>query len=94
MQDALAEEGWRGKGIVVANVRLKDPPDKRADLVGSNALTFARNIGVCIVTTSQLFEALRQEQSGTLDRDAFWQELFDTDGLVSLPGPKANPAQS
>jgi hypothetical protein len=88
MQDALAEEGWQGKGILVANAKLRDPPADRVDLVGPNALTYARNIQVCIVTTGQLYEALRQDQNGSLDRDALWQTVFETEGLAALPEPK------
>jgi hypothetical protein len=81
---AIAEEGWNGKGLLFANLKLEEPPDQRLDLVAPNALAFAQRVGIAIVTTAQVHEALRELETGTFDSEAFWDTLFSTNGSVAL----------
>lgn len=85
MRTAMADEAWDGKGILIANLRLNEPPGDRSDVVAPNALAFAQRVGISILTTSQLYEAIRLDQEGALDREAFWSAIFDASGLVFLP---------
>jgi hypothetical protein len=87
MRTAIAE-GWDGKGMIVANLKLSDAPPVRSDLVAPNAVAFAERVGICILTTPQLFEALRRQQDGELDAKSFWDVAFATSGLAALPDPK------
>ncbi len=90
MRTAIAEEGWSGKGIVVANLKLEEPPDARADLIAPNAQKFAERVDIAILTTGQVFEAISELQRGDFDRDAFWDAVFGSAGLIeSLPGPSS-----
>jgi len=66
IRSALAEEEWSGKGLLVGNLKLDAYPLVRDDVVAPNALTFARNAEICILTTSQLFRALDDLQRGDL----------------------------
>ena len=83
----MADEGWDGKGIIVANLKLGQPPRERSDLVAPNALAFAETVGICIVTTPELYEALRKHQAGALKADAFWDALAAARGVTALPVP-------
>jgi hypothetical protein len=88
MWTALDEEGWEGKGIVVANLKLGERPDQRQDLIAPNAKKFAESSEMAVLTSTQLHEALRRDQLGELDRDAFWNAIFRASGQVDLPEPK------
>jgi hypothetical protein len=85
MRTAIAEESWTGKGLLCANLKLEEPPDERSDLVAPNALAFAERVGIAIVTTSQLHEALREHETEGFDSKAFWDSLQSVSGLVGLP---------
>lgn len=85
MADALAAEEWSGKGVILANTQLDRPPHERNDFIASNALKFARNLGICVVPTPQLFQALHDLQAGRLDQTSFWDAVFGTAGVTSLP---------
>ncbi len=82
--DAMSE-GWEGKTILVANAHRDVAPDARPGSTADNAARFAERTGAAIVTTVQIYEALRQQQIGDYDAAGFWDALFDADGLVQLP---------
>ncbi len=86
IRSALAEEEWSGKGLLVGNLKLDAYPLVRDDVVAPNALTFARNAEICILTTSQLFRALDDLQRGDLGLAGFWESVFESSGLSPLPG--------
>ena len=84
MRTAMAEEGWSGKGDPSRQPQIiEEPADERRDLVAPNALAFARRIGVAVLTTTQLHEALRQRQESRFDESSFWDSIFAADGLVA-----------
>lgn len=88
MRTAIADEGWSGKGIVVANLKLEEPADERVDLIAPNALAFAEKVDIAILTTGQVFEAISELQREVFDSDAFWDAVFRAAGLVEgLSGP-------
>ena len=43
-----------------------------------------------VLTTAQLFEALRRKQEGSFDPETFWSAVFAANGVVELPGEKAS----
>jgi hypothetical protein len=65
--EAKAVEGAEYKPLILGNPQCDTPPGERAAPLAPNALTYARNGGVALVTTMQLFEALRQKQLGSFD---------------------------
>jgi hypothetical protein len=85
VSDAIAEEGWEGKGLLVANTYCGDPIGKRGEPFPPNCVGAAERFGQCLMTTTQLFRALCSHQCGELDVDAFWNILFDTNGVCPLP---------
>ena len=84
VRDAVANESWHSKGILIANLQCDTEPKKRKDIVPSNCLEAARNFGICIVTTTQLFQALVEQQKGKLDSRRFWDAVFATNGMCVL----------
>jgi hypothetical protein len=87
---AFFDEGWEGKGVIIANLKLDQPPVERTELYGSEALAAAERSGIAILTTSQLYEALRQNELSTLDSSAFWDEVLTASGPCSLPTVQPN----
>lgn len=82
---AIENEGWDGKGVLVANLKLEENPTDRTDLIAPNAERFAKEQHIAILTTTQLYEAVRQRQRNSLDESLFWEKIFQADGLVDLP---------
>ena len=54
--------------------RLDDPSEREQPFHGKIE-TFARDRGLALCTTVDLFEAVVADQEGKLDRDLFWQAL-------------------
>lgn len=86
VRDAIAEEDWDGKGVLVASGWVDVQPEERAEQFASNAIRTAERFGLALVSTDQVFSALQRDQEGDLDRERFWDAIMTTDGRVSLPG--------
>jgi hypothetical protein len=87
---ARLKDGVEYKPLIVGDPYCDRPLEERRDVLGPNAATYARNGGVRIITTAQLFEALRQKQSGTFDAGRFWETVFAASGDVRLDQPIAD----
>lgn len=85
VQDAVVEENWEGKGMLIANLDLDNPPDQRGEVFPSNCVQAAQRTNICLMTTTQLFNALCSHQRNELDIAVFWDTIFDTNGLCPLP---------
>jgi hypothetical protein len=82
--DAISE-GWEGKTVLIANTHRAMAPGERPEAIADSAKKFAERTGAAILTTPQIYEALRQQQIGDYDSGRFWDAVFETDGLVDLP---------
>lgn len=91
--DAKLRDGVAYKPLIVANPYCNTKLEDRGEPLTGNAKSYAENGEVALLTTSQLFEAVRRYQLGELDVDAFWSEVFQAKGVVDLPGP-ATPARA
>lgn len=85
--DAKLRDGLEYKPIIVGNPSCDKPLGQRSEILAPNGATYARNGGVAVVTTAQLFEAICQQQSGTFDEARFWQTIFQTTGVAELDEP-------
>ena len=85
VRNAIANESWHSKGIMIANLQCNKAPDKRKNTIPRNSLEAAENFDIIILTTTQLFHALVMDQNGTLDRNFFWDQVFSSKGICSLP---------
>lgn len=85
VSDAVANEGWDGKGLLIANLFNNEPPSERRDIFPRNAVQTAERFDQCLMTTTQLFRALRSNQRGALDVQEFWDAIFGTVGICTLP---------
>jgi len=88
--DAIVEEDWQGKGILVANTYCGIPPGQREDPFPDNCVRTAERVGLCLMTSTQLFRALCAHQCGKLNVAEFWNNVFNTDGVCSLPELEAD----
>jgi hypothetical protein len=86
VSDARIEDGWDSKGIFIADAFCDTRIEDRGDAFPPNVVEAAERSDICLLTTPQLFEALTQEQAGELDRQAFWDSIFETSGVCPLPG--------
>ncbi|MGD2165641.1 MAG: hypothetical protein PVH50_08930 [Anaerolineae bacterium] len=86
VDDAEAYRDWRSKGLLVANLWCSDPPNQRERLVPRRQARTAKGWNQCVLTTAQLFRALGDHQRGELDFTGFWNSVFETNGVSSLPG--------
>src|SRR5262249_2368350 len=84
VNDAMAEEDWQGKGILVANLYCGFPPGQREPPFPDNCVTAAKRFGICLLTTTQLFRACCEYQEQKLDVTAFWETIFNCGGLCSF----------
>jgi hypothetical protein len=87
--DAKMRDGQDYKPLILGNAYCDKPLSERGDVLAPNGANYARNGGVAVVTTSQVFEALRQKQAGTFDEQRFWTTIFETSGAVGLDEPQS-----
>jgi hypothetical protein len=87
--DAKLRDGVEYKPLIVGNPHCDKPLEERGEVLAPNAARYASNGGVAVVTTSQVFEALRQKQAGAFDEAHFWKTVFDTNGVAELDEPRA-----
>ena len=83
--DRITYEGEESKGILVGNLNRDQAPSNRGEVLPPNCIDAARNLGISIVSTTQLFVALTSYQEGKLNTTAFWDALFGANGAVDLP---------
>lgn len=81
------DPGTDFKGLFVANAHRDAPVDERSESYDINAAKLASRWGLALITTTQLFQALRNDQKGELDREAFWDAVFDANGIVTVDDP-------
>jgi hypothetical protein len=85
VRDALLLENWESKGILIGNAYCGKPPEQRDLPFPTNCNDAAKVINQCLLTTTQLFNALCLNQNDKLDVADFWDAIFQADGLCSLP---------
>lgn len=83
--DAKGRDGVDYKPLIVGNPHCDTSPPERGDPMAPNALDYARNSGVAVLTTVQVYKALRQRQEGSFNEETFWKSVFTADGLVEWP---------
>lgn len=83
--DAIADEGWEGKGILVVNAFADEPVENRGDPFPANSLKAAQRFDQSLLTSVQLFAALVSQQMGQFDPRPFWDAVFNAVGVVTIP---------
>lgn len=83
--DAKGRDGVDYTPLIVGNAYCETPPSQRGEPLAPNALEYARNSGVVVLTTVQVYEALRQHQEGNFDEAAFWKAVFSARATVQWP---------
>lgn len=84
------DPNWQGKGILIGNPESSHPPTERSGGFDSNAVGLSSRWGISLMTSAQLFEALRRLQKKELMQHQLWERIFQADGLAeplnSCPG--------
>ncbi len=86
VRSKLAEEdAVAPKGVLIANLFCSNPPGRRGVVFPDNCVRAAQRLEICLVTTTQLFNALLLHQQGILDVERFWNAVYNTNGVCLLP---------
>ena len=85
--EAKLRDGITYKPLIIANPHCETRLEERGEPLTGNARSYAENGEVGLLTTAQLYEALRQHQLGELDINAFWNSVFNAVGIADLPNP-------
>jgi hypothetical protein len=85
MDNAYHNEGWEGKGILVANIYNSEDPEARAEPYADNCVRAAECYHQCLITSKQLFDTIKATQEGRADLERFWNSVFETDGVWRSP---------
>jgi hypothetical protein len=88
--DVKLAAGVEHKPLLIGNPHCETAPTERGEPLGPNGRAYAENGGVAVLSTVQLFEALRRKQEGSFDPETFWSAVFAANGVVELPGEKAS----
>ena len=71
------------KGLLIGNAFNATPLDERVDDAFTVACVLhARREGHCLITTTQLLDALRELQGGTFDSARWWGAVENASGLL------------
>jgi len=84
-RDAIAQEDYDSKGFLISNAYCTKEPSKRSSPFPDDCIRSSKQFGLCLLTTSQLFQAICLKQRGELNVQSFWDSVFSTDGLCDLP---------
>lgn len=85
MKELGVQRNGHGKGILIVNTDYDMPPDERDEPFPPNCIRAAQYLGYCLMTTTQLFQAIASHQQQQLDISMFWQLVFGAKGVCSLP---------
>jgi hypothetical protein len=85
VEDAIHEDDWESKGLLIANLHREIAPGHRVDPFPDNCIRAAERYGYCLMTTTQLYRALADHQRGELDLNEFWDTTYKTSGVCPLP---------
>jgi len=85
VDDIIHKEGKQTKGILVMNAYCNMPPSDRKTAFEDNCVKFAEQRDFCLLTSTQLFNALLLFQEEKLDITQFWDCLYHAKGMCSLP---------
>jgi hypothetical protein len=86
--DAIADEDWIGKPILIVNAHASTPVGQRSAAIEGQTLRTVERFGCAVLTTSQLYQALHDDQQGALNRSEFWDAVLSADGVIDLPEPE------
>jgi hypothetical protein len=78
---ALANLMFRVKGLLVVNHHAAVAENKRARIIASNALSFAKANHLAVITWQTLLNVAESAKTGIIDPLNFWCQLFETDGV-------------
>ena len=85
---ASPHEGRRAYGLIVVNGYREQAPDERPQQYAESLRVAAESMRYCVVTATDLFDALRDKLEGRGDADAFLQQLIATEGVFRPARPK------
>ena len=74
-------EQRRYKGLFVGNADIGTRPERRKSPFSAGFASHAELHSFAAITSTDLFRVLQENRAGALDRETFWRELFETDGV-------------
>jgi hypothetical protein len=75
VKQAILNENWQGRALLIGNYNLDLPPASRPDPVSTNEAIALRRFGFCLLTTFQLFSTLKEHEETVLNLKTFWTNI-------------------
>ena len=88
MEGKIAKDKRRAFGLIVVNGYNQTPPEERGAQFSNSLRIAAESMRYCIVTATDLFDAVRAQLEGAGDGKAFLKRLVETEGVYTLPEPE------
>lgn len=86
VRDALYSDDPKDrKGILIANMYCNVSIEQRKEPFPANCIDMAKQNKYCLLTTRQLYYAICLKQRNEFQETEFWDTIFNTDGVCSLP---------
>ncbi len=86
VRDALFSDNPKDrKGIIIANMYCNVSLEQRKEPFPANCIDMAKQNKYCLLTTRQLYYAICLKQQNEFQETEFWDTIFNTDGVCSLP---------
>ena len=93
-ESRIAAGAERPRGVIVINGWRERAPADREQQYADSLRIAAESMRYCVVTSAQLFEAVKAHLEGNGEDAAFLNRLIETEGVLrrSRPQPKRRPA--
>ena len=89
IEGRIAKDKRRAYGLIVVNGHNQTPPAERGRQYSDPLRIAAESMRYCVVTATDLFDAVRDKLEGTGDTKAFLNRLAETEGVFTPPAPEA-----
>ena len=94
IEGRISKDKRRAFGLIVVNGHSQTPPAERGRQYTDSLRIAAESMRYCVVTATDLFDAVRDKLEGKGDATAFLKRLIETEGVFTHAAPEqeATPA--
>jgi hypothetical protein len=85
LEQRIASESRRARGLIVINGYRTLPPDERSQQYEDSLRIAAESMRYCVVEASKLFEAVKEHMEGGSGVTEFCRQLMSTEGILGAP---------
>lgn len=92
IESRISKDKRRAYGLIVVNGFREQPPGERATQYAESLRIAAESMRYCVITATDLFEAVRDHLEGKGDAAALLKRIVATEGVLSLTEAEPEPA--